>query len=297
MNRSAEPAMTESPIGVSPAYFISRFGDRFTADQVADGLETVAAMGYGGFQPEVFHRTSLGDWRKGGGARVAARADALGLRASQFVAHFLLHTFRHPDPLAGEALRDDLEAVMEIVSHFDGCRIITVPVGPGDAAAPRGKTADRISQLRDLVGIMAETMAAAGCRLALELLPGSIVGGIEGFQRLSRDLGPDRIGLNFDTGHAWASDEDLLRIPQRLGRQILGTHLCDNFGRESLSLGPGQGTIDWHRLVPALQAAGYGGAWDIEIICPPEDCCTEYEQACAFIASRLQPSTAGTPGR
>ena len=51
MNRKDDIVMNDPLIGVSPAYVISRFGDQFTADQMAAGLEDVAAMGFGGFQP------------------------------------------------------------------------------------------------------------------------------------------------------------------------------------------------------------------------------------------------------
>ena len=40
--------MMRVPIGVSPAYFIARYGDRFSADQMTAGLVDIAAMGYDG---------------------------------------------------------------------------------------------------------------------------------------------------------------------------------------------------------------------------------------------------------
>ncbi len=73
--------------------------------------------------------------------------------------------------------------------------------------------------------------------------------------------------LNFDTGHAWASKENLYLIPAKLGKRIAGTHLCDNFQNENLSLRPGAGSIDWPRIVKALRLAGYDGWFDLEIIC------------------------------
>ena len=94
----------------------------------------------------------------------------------------------------------------------------------------------------------------AGRRMALEILPGAVVGGIDGFLRLCEHIGSDTLGLNFDTGHAWACKENLYLIPAKLGERILGTHLCDNFGGENLSLRPGAGSIDWPRLIAALQA-------------------------------------------
>jgi sugar phosphate isomerase/epimerase len=299
MNRKDDTVMNDPLIGVSPAYVISRFGDQFTADQMAAGLEDVAAMGFGGFQPEVFHRGDLVDWQKRGASLVARQARTLGLQASQFVAHFMLHAFSTPQHLEDTAPLDDIRAVIDIVAHFDACRIITVPLGLFEAAAgdPAGEAGDHFRRFRDRIGRLAEVVSAAGCRMALEIMPGSVIGGIDGYLRLCRDLGPDAPGLNFDTGHAWAAGEDILRIPERLGKQILGTHLCDNFGHENLSLRPGAGSIDWPQLMRALMATHYDGAWDIEIICPPERCREEYGQAYHFMTSQIQPATALLPAR
>jgi len=289
--------MAQALIGVSPAYFISRFSDRFSADQVAEGLEDVAAMGFGGFQPEVFHREALSDWQQGGAARVAGQARALDLQATQFVAHFMLHAFSNPDRLKTDAALEDIQTVLDIAGHFDGCRIITVPLGTFEAEnnGPPASGLDHFRHFRDKIGRMAETVKTAGFQIALEIMPGAVIGGIDGFMRLNADLGGGLLGLNFDTGHAWVAGEDLLRIPERVGQQILGTHLCDNFGHENLSLCPGTGSIAWPRLLSALAAAGYDGAWDMEIICPLERCREEYEQAHNFITSHIQPATAGIP--
>ena len=297
MNRKDDTVMTAPIIGVSPAYCISRFRDRFSAEQMATGLEDVAAMGFGGFQPEVFHREALSDWQQSGAALVAGRARALGLRATQFVAHFMLHAFSTPQHLGNDTTLEDMQAVIDIVTQFDGCQIITVPLGAFDTteSTPAGGVLDHFERFRDSIGRLAEAATAADCRIALEIMPGSVIGGIDGFIRLSADLGTAAIGLNFDTGHAWAAGEDVLRIPERIGKQIIGTHLCDNFGHENLSLRPGAGSIAWPRLIPALAAAGYEGAWDIEIICPPECCREEYEQAHHFLASHIQPATADIP--
>ena len=126
--------------------------------------------------------------------------------------------------------------------------------------------------------------------MALEILPGAIVGGIDGFLRLCEHLGSDTLGFNFDTGHAWACKENLYLIPAKLGSRILGTHLCDNFGHENLSLRPGAGSIDWPWLIAALEACGYKGPWDIEIICEPEDTAIEYGTGCKFIENLLNRS-------
>jgi hypothetical protein len=57
-------------IGVSPAYFISRYSNRFTPAEVAEGLMAISELGYQGFQLEVFHRDNLGLWVEEGAGSV-----------------------------------------------------------------------------------------------------------------------------------------------------------------------------------------------------------------------------------
>ncbi len=277
-------------IGVSPAYFVSTASDRFTPDNVAAGLEGIAALGYSGYQLEVYHRDTLDDWRGSGARRVRERAAALGLKAHQFVAHFMLAAFATPDALYSPAGIEEMKTVLDIVAPFDECRVVTVPLPAFQAPPAPGpevyrcafeRCAGKISRLLALV-------EDAGRRLALEILPGAVVGGTDGFLRLCDHLCADTLGFNFDTGHAWACKENVYLIPAKLEDRILGTHLCDNVGHENLSLCPGAGSIDWPRLIGALNRCGYNGPWDIEIICPPRSAADAYGKGLKFIQTLLR---------
>ena len=112
----------------------------------------------------------------------------------------------------------------------------------------------------------------------MEILPTALIGGIDGFLRLCDRLNTESLKLNFDTGHAWASKENLYLIPAKLGKRIAGTHLCDNFQNENLSLRPGAGSIDWPRIIKALRLTGYEGWFDLEIICRPDMIYQEYRE-------------------
>ena len=276
-------------IGVSPAYFISKFSNRFSPDEVAAGLEDVASSGFSGFQLEVFHRKSLDAWARTGAAEIRKASSGLGLKAHQFVAHFLLEAFADPEALSSQLGVEEMKGVLEIVAGFDECRVVTVPLpafkesqasSPNDYLLCFERCAAKVSRLLAMV-------EDAGRRMALEVLPGAVVGGIDGFLRLCEHIGSDTLGLNFDTGHAWACKENLYLIPAKLGGRILGTHLCDNFGGENLSLRPGAGSIDWPRLMAALKGCGYTGPWDIEIICKPEDIAAEYSCGRQYIQPLL----------
>lgn len=280
-------------IGVSPAYFISRYGDRFTPAEVADGLAAVAQLGCKGFQLEVYHREMLGQWLNGGAQWVRQRSLDLDLAATQFVAHFVMGAFADKKGLNSGSELDDMQIVLEIVSRFNECRTITVPLGTFEPGPTCGRDDYRMffERCTKKIGDLLEMVEKSGCRMALEIMPAAIIGGVDGFIRLCEQLDTDSLGLNFDTGHAWAAKENLYLIPAKLGRHILGTHLCDNFGHENLSLRPGAGSIDWPRIINALQTVEYTGSYDLEIICRPDEVKQEYGKGYAFINDRLNQST------
>jgi len=277
-------------IGVSPAYFISRYSNRFTPAEVAEGLMAISELGYQGFQLEVFHRDNLGLWVEEGARLVRERSKDLGLIVTQFVAHFMMKAFENPENLRSDWGDDDMKAVLEIVNQFDECRIITIPLGPfetSDVPSPAAYRSHLDHFINRIVRLL-EMVEESGQRLALEILPFALIGGTEGFLRLCEQVGTETLGLNFDTGHAWASKENLYLIPAKLGKKILATHLCDNFGHENLSLRPGRGSIEWARLIKALQVAEYTGSYDLEIICEPQEVPLEYTQGRAFLEAVSQ---------
>jgi sugar phosphate isomerase/epimerase len=277
-------------IGVSPAYFVSRYGNRFTTADIVGGLDELGRIGFHGFQLEIYHPEALADWSRQAALRVRERSAALGLNAHQFVAHFMLKDFADRQHLISDAAIEQMKVVLDIVDRFEECRVVTVPLPAFDAPRTPGleewlRLFDRCAEK---VGRLLVMVEEAGRRMALEVLPGAVVGGIDGFLRLCAHIGSDTLGFNFDTGHAWACKESLYLIPAKLGGRILGTHLCDNFGHENLSLRPGAGSIDWPRLVGALKACGYAGPWDIEIVCPPQSVAEEYRAGRNFIEALVR---------
>jgi sugar phosphate isomerase/epimerase len=119
----------------------------------------------------------------------------------------------------------------------------------------------------------------AELRLALELLPGNILGGSAAFMDLATEPGFEDLGLLLDTGHFQVMGEAVPELARTLGSRIVATHLCDNDGITNLSLCPGDGTIPFPATIKALGKAGYQGSMDIEIVCPRESVETEYRRA------------------
>ena len=275
--------------GVSPAYFISRYTDRFTPADVCEGLAEIAELGYQRFELEVFHAENLADWINGGGQQVRQCANGLGLQPSQFVAHFMLNSFSNLSRVRSDSGLVEIDSVLQIVDHFEDCSLITIPLGAFDSKgiAEHSDYTTLFNRCVEKIGQLLERVEKAGRRLALEIMPSAVIGGIDGFMRLCEQLKTNSLGLNFDTGHAWAAKENLYMIPAKLNGQILGTHFCDNLGHENLSLRPGAGSIDWPAIIGGLGASGYQGSFDIEIICPPEAVRQEYNRGLAFIEAIL----------
>ena len=281
--------------GVSPAYFISRYTDRFTPSDVCEGLAEISELGFQQFQMEVFHVENLPDWVNGGSQQVRQCSDGLGLRPSQFVAHFMLNAFSNASSVMSDSGLVEIDSVLQIVDRFEDCSIVTIPLGAFDSQGivERSDYIALFNHCVKKIGQLLERVEGAGRRLALEIMPSAVIGGIDGFLRLCDQLGSDSLGLNFDTGHAWAAKENLHMIPAKLSGQILGTHFCDNFGHENLSLRPGAGSIDWPGIIGVLRASGYEGSFDIEIICPPEAVRQEYGQGRAYIEALINSANEG----
>ena len=97
--------------------------------------------------------------------------------------------------------------------------------------------------------------------------------------------GRDRFILS--KGHAWAQKRLVHMVPGLLGERIFGTHLCDNFGHENLSLAPGVGSLDWTLLLRGLISNGYAGSMDVEIHCPADQTDHRYRAALTFLESHM----------
>ena len=278
--------------GVSPAYFISRFGPGFSVSDISDSLDDLAGLGFEAFELEVYYPERLEEWVARGAAEVARSTKASGLIVSQFVGHFLLNYFSDGDVLATEGGVAEFQAVVDSLEHFPGCRTVTLPipaatlptsrVGSGaDAGAPAPESGLYRATYDATVSKIEKMLAIAGDNeiyLALEILPYSVIGGSEGLLRLIDRLDSPWLGYNFDTGHAWAMKERIELLPEKLAGRIFGTHLCDNDGGVNNSWAPGDGTIDWGAVMGALKSSGYDSSLDIEIHCPGDQVAEYYRR-------------------
>lgn len=269
-------------IGVSPAFMVSLYGPGFSIGNFCEGLHLARELGFSAYQPEILVGSALPEWERDAGS-VHHTASDLGLVPTQFVAHFMLEEFSNPEKLNSQSGVDELKQVLDIMHLFSPCRVLTIPASAfgvdwdSPEAADAGWWHGVHQRLVEKIGRYVEVVAEAGMRLAFEILPFSVIGGICRFLSLCNEIGSPALGLNFDTGHAWACRELVPRLPLELKGRIFGTHLGDNMGNENIKLAPGKGTIPWKPLLANLAGSGYDGSRDIEIGCAPDRVIEEYK--------------------
>jgi sugar phosphate isomerase/epimerase len=277
-------------IGVSPAFVVSLYGSGFSTGDFCEALPVIADIGFTAYQPEVYTKEGLADWSRNA-RNVHDRASGLGLTPTQFVAHFMLEQFAGPGNLHPESGLDELRQVLDIAGVFSPCRVLTIPAPRFDADwdSPWVTSAQGWRDMRALlvekVSRYLEIVTPRGLKLAFEILPFSIFGGISRFLALCEEIGSPDLGLNFDTGHAWACRELLPSLPFELDGRVFGVHLGDNLSSENIKMAPGKGTIPWTSLLGSLAEAGYKGSRDIEIGCPPDRVVEEYRSGLSYLMS------------
>jgi sugar phosphate isomerase/epimerase len=200
-----------------------------------------------------------------------------------------MHGFASRTRLADHSDLEALKRVAEVAARFPRCKVLALPLArfqPDDRAdALPSAHAELWELLRSKVAASLAITRAAGLRLALEVLPYSLPVNPEGFLRLAAEIGSPDLGINLDTGHAWAQREIMELLPSKLHGRIFGVHLKDNNSDTNLPLAPGKGTIPWRPFLRNLRASGYTGSLDIEIGCAPDRVAAEYSDGLDYLKS------------
>jgi sugar phosphate isomerase/epimerase len=122
-----------------------------------------------------------------------------------------------------------------------------------------------VPEIRRLAGYAAER----GVRLALENSGDAIWLLDRVLEHVGDDPEATNVGVCVDTGHAHMShDAGREPVPNYLERyagQLVHVHLHDNHGVSDEHLIPGEGTIDWPRVVRTLGEIGFDGTAILEL--------------------------------
>jgi sugar phosphate isomerase/epimerase len=104
-----------------------------------------------------------------------------------------------------------------------------------------------------------------GLTLVVETpLPHLLGGRLEDLEWILARLPPEGTGVCVDTSHT-SLGGFLLEAIERFGRRIVHVQASDTRGVTDDHLPPGDGIIDWPRLVGALEGVGYQGVFMLEV--------------------------------
>jgi len=164
-------------------------------------------------------------------------------------------------PRRQEAL-DETVAAMRSACAL-GCTVLVVHLGIPQGQPIGADDNQRGALQRSLVSL-AEASAAAGLRLALEVIPNDLATPDALVAWLTGDLELGDAGVCVDFGHAHLMGGSAEAV-EVLSGHILTTHVHDNRGRSDDHLVPFTGTIDWPGTVMALSKVGYAGPLMFEL--------------------------------
>lgn len=119
-----------------------------------------------------------------------------------------------------------------------------------------------------LLGSMHEIMDYAelrGINVGVEYEPGLLIENADELLHLIKEVDSDRLGVNLDLGHAVVIGEDIAATLFRFQQRIWNIHLEDIDQRKHYHLIPGEGTIDFAKVIRELRAIDYDGFVTIEL--------------------------------
>jgi sugar phosphate isomerase/epimerase len=129
------------------------------------------------------------------------------------------------------------------------------------------------SRLRELLA----AADAEGVKLALEPEPPHFIVNTADFLNLCGELEYD-LKINFDIGHAFLTDPDIIESIKTLKGKIVHTHVENLRRGEHLHRLPGDGDIDLVKVFAALKSIGFTGALALDLYAYEYD---EVAPACA----------------
>lgn len=156
-----------------------------------------------------------------------------------------------------------IRASIRRLARFEPACVLFL-TGPGD---------DRRPEVVEGIRQLADEAARAGVPVALEPVQRdfrdlwTVVSSLGEAAALLEEAGTPEVGLLLDTWHLW-NQPDLLEEIDRHGERLLGVHVADR--REPTRntndrVLPGDGTIELAAILRAVHAAGWRGAYDLEI--------------------------------
>jgi sugar phosphate isomerase/epimerase len=159
---------------------------------------------------------------------------------------------------------DYMKSVITMVSELDGEIITLVPATVGKIT-PDASPEEEWKWLIEGVKECYEHGKKKGVRIAIEPLnrfETYILNRADQALALAEAVGPD-CGVCLDAFHLNIEDADMYASIRKAGKRLYDFHVADNN-----RMAPGQGALDWKKIVKTLKETGYDGALTVEFVAP-----------------------------
>ena len=141
-------------------------------------------------------------------------------------------------------------------------------IHPGPESAWQPPSPERLQRLNNAVSVLdrvSQRCQELGVGLVLEnMLPHLLFGNASDMLWMMGALTRADVGICLDTGHAHLAQDSAEIVPRFAGHLRL-VHANDNNGRYDDHLPPGEGAIDWHRVLTQLEDQRFAGGLILEI--------------------------------
>jgi sugar phosphate isomerase/epimerase len=168
-----------------------------------------------------------------------------------------------PDPHYRRIRIEHTKRALTLAREIGSPCITTEPGGPVE---PGDSWASALKLFVEMIKPVAEHAEREGVLLLVEPEPGLLIESTEQFEEFMGRIDSPAVGLNFDVGHMYCVGEDPAESLRRLARFVKHVHVEDiAASRVHAHLVPGQGAIDFGKLLGTVREIGYTGWLTVEL--------------------------------
>lgn len=247
----------------------------FTRHTLTRAIEEIAALGYQGIElladvPHLFAPAVDAELlsRVGQGLIQNALAvsnlnsnTAIGYYGREFWEPLFEPSLANPDPAARQWRIDYTRAIIDL-AHRLASPMISITSGRPVPGCEPGRG---LELLKDSLAALLPYATAKNIRIGIEYEPGLLIENCEDLAIFLDEMNSPILGANLDLGHSQVAGEEIKNVTRRLGEKIFHIHLEDIRGRKHYHLIPGQGDMNFHAILSALQDISYHGFVCVEL--------------------------------
>jgi len=170
------------------------------------------------------------------------------------------------DPKQRAASVQYVKDVLTMIHELEGEIITLVPVTVGKII-PDGTPEEEWQWLIESVGECYEFAKQKNVRVGIEPLnrfETYLLNRADQALALAEAIAPD-CGVCLDAFHLNIEDADMHASIRKAGKRLVDFHIADNN-----RMAPGQGALDWSKIVATLKSIGYDGALTVEFVAPAD---------------------------